>query len=442
VTAAELERLTKARLVELAGTAGIRGRWRMGKAELVAALGDGASAHDRADPSPADGASAHDRADPSPADGAGSPAADGDESPRDDLDVPVRTVAVGGDDRPGHSARERRAALNERLAGFFDMERRCGRPSASSDSCPLPSLATGGSCVLHGEPGKGVDPFDIALPVTGRLGFDTWPSLVRIWRRGDYDIDAIGLDPVVADAVWHLLNYLYFDYFKVEVEGIEHLPATGPALLVANHGGAAIPYDGMLLGITVANEAAVPRRVRVTATELFNMVPVLAPLFRKSGGIYAAREDVEHVLSAGGLVGVFPEGEKGFMKPVWNAYEVQRFGRGGFVSIAERLGVPVVPVAIVGSEEVHPAITVSSRLGALVRAFLPDQRVEAVAVALNPIPLPVRWQIRFHRPVMPVRPGEAPDTLDMLARADMIRRLIQASLDEMLARRATPFRAD
>jgi hypothetical protein len=85
---------------------------------------------------------------------------------------------------------------------------------------------------------------------------------------------------------------------------------------------------------------------------------------------------------------------------------------------------------------------VSSRLGALVRAFLPDQRVEAVAVALNPIPLPVRWQIRFHRPVMPVRPGEAPDTLDMLARADMIRRLIQASLDEMLARRATPFHAD
>jgi 1-acyl-sn-glycerol-3-phosphate acyltransferase len=427
VTAAELDRLTKARLVELAGAAGIRGRWRMARTELVAALADGASADNRADPSSAQA-------------GTASAAADADGLPPDGLDVSVRTVTVGGGDRPGDSARARRAALNERLAGFFDMARRCGRPSPNGDACPLPALASGGRCVLHGEPGTGVDPFDVAIPVTGRLGFDTWPSLVRVSRRGDYDIDAIGLDPVVADAVWHLFNYLYFDYFKVDVEGIEHVPAAGPALLVANHGGAAIPYDGMLLGIAVANEAAVPRRVRVTATELFNMVPVLAPLFRKSGGIYAAREDVEHVLAAGGLVGVFPEGEKGFMKPVWNAYEVQRFGRGGFVSIAERLGVPVIPVAIIGSEEVHPAITVSSRLGALVRAFLPDQRVEAVAVALNPIPLPVRWRIRFHRPVTPVRAGEAPDTLDMLARADMIRRLIQASLDEMLARRATPFR--
>jgi 1-acyl-sn-glycerol-3-phosphate acyltransferase len=359
VTAAELDRLTKARLVELAGAAGIRGRWRMARTELVAALADGASADNRADPSSAQA-------------GTASAAADADGLPPDGLDVSVRTVTVGGGDRPGDSARARRGALNERLAGFFDMARRCGRPSPNGDACPLPALASGGRCVLHGEPGTGVDPFDVAIPVTGRLGFDTWPSLVRVSRRGDYDIDAIGLDPVVADAVWHLFNYLYFDYFKVDVEGIEHVPAAGPALLVANHGGAAIPYDGMLLGIAVANEAAVPRRVRVTATELFNMVPVLAPLFRKSGGIYAAREDVEHVLAAGGLVGVFPEGEKGFMKPVWNAYEVQRFGRGGFVSIAERLGVPVIPVAIIGSEEVHPAITVSSRLGALVRAFLPD----------------------------------------------------------------------
>ena len=410
----ELSDLTKARLMEIARTRDVKGRSRMTKAELVAAIADDTT---------------QDVADLPEAAAAGRLI--------DEIEVEFREVRSGAPvpRQSFRDARRRRLALSERLGHYFDPERRCSWRSLEGHPCGLPALRDDSGCALHGN----IDIVDLALPLGGHLGFDTWPSLLRHLWLTSYEIDPIGFDPVVAEMTWHLLNYLYFDYFRVHVEGIEHVPDHGGAMLVANHGGAALPYDGMMLAISVANEAATPRRVRPTATELFNMIPWLAQWFRKSGGVYASREDVEYVLRNGRLVSVFPEGEKGFMKPVWNAYEVQRFGRGGFISIAERLGVPVIPVAIVGSEEVHPAVTVSERLAKLVKLILPDQRVDNVAVFLNPFPLPVRWHLRFHPPVMPQRPGEEPDPLAMLERADLVRSTIQHSLDEIVAGRTTPF---
>jgi hypothetical protein len=96
-------------------------------------------------------------------------------------------------------------------------------------------------------------------------------------------------------------------------------------------------------------------------------------------------------------------------------------------------------VAILGAEEVHPAVAVSKRLAQLVRFIFPQQRVEEIAVFLNPIPLPVRWHIRFLPPVMPDNPGVEPDPLRMLERSEEIRRMVQISLDTMLAARGTAF---
>jgi 1-acyl-sn-glycerol-3-phosphate acyltransferase len=127
------------------------------------------------------------------------------------------------------------------------------------------------------------------------------------------------------------------------------------------------------------------------------------------------------------------------MKPVWQAYHVQRFGRGGFVHLAETTGTPIVPVAILGAEEVHPAVAVSKRLAQLIRMVFPQQRVEEVAVFLNPIPLPIRWHIRFLPPVMPQHPNTEPDPLSMLERSEEIRRSVQNALDAQLAARGTAF---
>jgi len=397
----QLSSLNKPELLEHARAIGLRGRSKMTKAELVDALVEIESL---------------------------------DDAPADEEVGPMIPIpGVSQEDRV--EARARRTDLYDRLADLVDHDQRCRWRSIEGHGCGLPIVRGGEACALH----SGRDRYDTAVPITGRLGFDTWPTLLRHLHLATYDIDEIGLDPVVHEMAWHILNGIYYDYFRVEVDGIENIPMDGPAMIVANHGGAALPYDAAMLALAVLNEAPRPRRVRVSATEIFNMLPWVSHMYRKVGAVYATHEDARHLLERGALLGVFPEGESGFMKPVWQAYHVQRFGRGGFVQLAEQTGTPIVPVAILGAEEVHPAVAVSKRLAQLVRFVFPQQRVEEIAVFLNPVPLPVRWRIRFLPPVMPENPGVEPDPLRMLERSEDIRRSVQSSLDTLLAGRGTAF---
>jgi 1-acyl-sn-glycerol-3-phosphate acyltransferase len=327
----------------------------------------------------------------------------------------------------------RRAALAERLDTFVDHRRSCNWRSIEGHPCGLPVIRDQERCALHG----GVDIADLSIPATGRLGPETWPTLVRHVWLASYDVDPIGLDPAIAEIFWHLANYLYFEYFRVEVEGIENIPISGPALLASNHGGAALPYDGIMLSLSIMNEMVVPRRARIMGTEIFNASPTLSHLYRKIGGVYASRADAAYLLQRGHLVGVFPEGVQAFQKPFSQAYQVQRFGRGGFITMAERHGAPVIPVAIVGADEVHPALFSSKALARAVRMIWPAQRVDTMAVYLNLLPLPIRWRIRFLEPIEPSHAGTDPDPLEMLERTETIRQLIQVNLDEMLRQRGS-----
>ncbi len=410
--AAPLEEMTRVQLRALAASRNIRGRSRMTKAELIAAL------------SP-------------PVDDPRERVAQMGLREADDAGaVHFRTIErLPGASVDRVAANARRAALGDRLQAFFDHDRRCAWTSIEGFHCGLPTIMGSEGCALHG----GIDIFDVPVPIAGHLGFDTWPTLVRHLLISSYDVDPLGLDPVVAEMAWHLTNALYFEYFRVKVEGIEHIPTHGPAVIAANHGGAALPYDAFMMTAAIANELQAPRRLRVIGTEIFNMLPWVSHLYRKVGGAYASRGDADYLLRKGRLVGVFPEGEKGFMKPVWDAYQVQRFGRGGFLSLAEEHGAPVVPVAIVGSEEVHPAVGVSEWLARLVRLVWPEQRVEQIAVVLNPIPLPVRWHIRFLPPHPPEGRAAVIDPLRMLERTEEVRFSIQSALDDMLATRRGVF---
>jgi 1-acyl-sn-glycerol-3-phosphate acyltransferase len=397
----DLSLLKKTELLDRARATGLRGRSKMTKADLVEALIEIES--------------------------------DENSSTEADAGPMIPIPGVSQEDRV--EARARRTELYDRLADLVDQDRLCRWRSIEGHGCGLPVVRNEDSCALHTNRSR----YDTAVPITGRLGFDTWPTLFRHLHLATYDVDEIGLDPVLHEMVWHVLNGLYYDYFRVDVEGIENIPMDGAAMIVANHGGAALPYDGAMLALAVLNEAPTPRRVRVSATEIFNMLPWVSHMYRKVGAVYATQEDARHLLNRGALLGVFPEGESGFMKPVWQAYHVQRFGRGGFVQLAEQTGTPIVPVAILGAEEVHPTVAVSKRLAQLVRFIFPQQRVEEIAVFLNPVPLPVRWRIRFLPPVMPENPGVEPDPLRMLERSEDIRRTVQSTLDALLAGRGTAF---
>ncbi len=409
-----LEILRKSELLELARRANIRGRSSMTKAELIEALVNA--------PTPASAA-------PDPQGSAHSAASD----ERYGSGLPFSLPGVSPEDRAEASAR--RSALDERLRDYIDPSEHCPWKSIEGHPCGLPLVAGTDRCGLHGDGSIS----DRAVPLTGTLGFSAWPALWRHLTLATYDVDPFGLDPVVAEMAWHVLNGLYYDYFRVQVEGIENVPTEGGAVLVANHGGALLPYDGAMLNLAVMNESEVPRRVRVMATEIFNMLPSVSHLYRKVGATYAAREDAREILRRGHLLGVFPEGERGFMKPVWEAYRVGRLGRGGFAELAEEAGVPIVPVAIVGAEEVHPAVMVSKRLARLVRMFFPEQRVDEIALSLNLLPLPIKWRIRFLPPVLPGGPAGGLDALDQLERSEQIRRSIQTALDDILAARRTAF---
>ncbi|MEA2023571.1 MAG: 1-acyl-sn-glycerol-3-phosphate acyltransferase [Actinomycetota bacterium] len=397
----ELSSLTKTELLDRARAVDLRGRSKMTKAELVEAL---FAVESEEDP-----------------------------TPEEESGPMIPIPGVSQEDRV--EARARRTELYDRLADLVDQSRLCQWRSIEGHGCGLPVVREDDACALHTDRNR----YDAAVPITGRLGFDTWPTLFRHLQLATYDIDAIGLDPVLHEMAWHVFNGLYYDYFRVDVDGIENIPMDGAAMIVANHGGAALPYDAAMLALAVLNEAPRPRRVRVSATEIYNMLPWVSHMYRKVGAVYATHEDARHLLERGAMLGVFPEGESGFMKPVWQAYHVQRFGRGGFVQLAEQTGTPIVPVAILGAEEVHPTVSVSKRLAQLVRFIFPQQRVEEIAVFLNPVPLPVRWRIRFLPPVMPENPGVEPDPLRMLERSEDIRRSVQSALDTLLAARGTAF---
>jgi len=408
----ELEALTKRELLAIARERSLPGRSTMTKAEIVSALMGQAS--------PSHGSRATER---------------DDDADRCNAQEPGALPLPGISPRDRAEARARRAALDDRLSQFVDTSTHCSWTSIEGHPCGLPVLADTNHCGLHGDGTIADKP----IPLTGSLTFSSWPALWRHMSLATYDPDSFGLDPVIAEMTWNILNGLYYDYFRVEVEGIENVPDDGGAVLVANHGGAAIPYDAAMLALGVMNEASTPRRVRVIGTEIFNMLPFISHLYRKVGAAYATRDDAKELLRRGHLIGVFPEGEHGFMKPVWEAYRVGRLGRGGFADLAQDAGVPIVPVAIIGSEEVHPAVMVSKRLAQLVRLFFPEQRVEEIAIALNPLPLPIRWKIRFLPQVPPSQDGVPIDGLEQLERVEDVRRSIQAALDDMLASRATAF---
>jgi 1-acyl-sn-glycerol-3-phosphate acyltransferase len=348
-----------------------------------------------------------------------------------------RTVEPAAEGRrpDGRHSEERRRATRDRLGLLVDRKGICSFATVEGFACGLPPICDSDRCALHG----GIDPSDLAVPAAGALGFDTWPALFRHLQMASYDIDALGLDPVVAEILWHLGNYAYFDYFRVDTQAVENVPMEGAAVLAANHGGAAFPYDAMMMQLAVTNEAPLPRRVRVIGTEIFNMIPTYSHLYRKSGAAYAAPEDARWVLENGHLLGVFPEGVQGFQKSGTEAYRLQRFGRGGFVRLAMRSGAPIVPVAILGSEEVHPVVFTSKRLAQLVRLVFPQQRVDQMAVWLNPIPLPIKWRIRFLEPVDVGPATERPDRLTVLEVAEQVRALIQAALNDMLRERTSIF---
>jgi 1-acyl-sn-glycerol-3-phosphate acyltransferase len=213
------------------------------------------------------------------------------------------------------------------------------------------------------------------------------------------DVDEWGRSERTRAVARAIYDPLYSKWFRAEWEGLEKIPDAGGALLVANHAGA-IPSDAPVIMHGIEKELG--RAVYGLADYFFRSVPVVGTLWARAGGVSARPANAYRLLKEQDqLALVFPEGTKGPSKSYTDRYQLRRFGRGGFVEIAMRAGVPVIPIAVVGSEEAMPVVF---RLPTLARALgVPYFPVTANLLALGPLgvvlPFPAKFKLRVLDPV-------------------------------------------
>ena len=205
---------------------------------------------------------------------------------------------------------------------------------------------------------------------------DARETVSRILDRldGDYAEDEWGFDEGFAELVEPAFAFLYETWWRVQVTGAERVPAHGRALLTSNHAGI-LPWDATMISMALLREHPLPRYPRFLVLNWAFDLPWISAGMRKVGGVVASPFNAMRLLEQDQLVAVFPEGVKGTGKPYSERYRLQRFGRGGFVEIALRTGAPIVPVAVVGSEEIYPKLADLPAVARLIGApYFPSRR--------------------------------------------------------------------
>lgn len=248
---------------------------------------------------------------------------------------------------------------------------------------------------------------------------------------GEVPYDRFGFSPAAARAAFPIFLALYRWYFRVESRGHEHLPGEGPAVLAANHAGL-LPFDGAMTVVDVLMRTDPPRLARAVVDRWAGSLPFVNVFFARVGQVVGTRENFSDLLDDGQLVLVFPEGMAGATKRVTERYRLQPF-RPGFVEQALRARAPIVPVAIVGSDDQTPILL---DLAPLARAVgLPAFPITPTFPWLGPLgllPYPVRYRIvygeplRFHERFGPEAAG---DTRLVQALTQQVRRAVQTLLD-------------
>ncbi|MBA3299508.1 MAG: acyltransferase family protein [Thermoleophilaceae bacterium] len=269
-------------------------------------------------------------------------------------------------------------------------------------------------------------------------------ELVRAALRrlgGDYPEDEWGFDEEFVRMVEPLLGLLHDVWWRVSTAGVANVPARGRAMLVANHAGI-LPWDAMMMSFAIQRRHTQPRHPRFLALNWAFELPYVSVAIRKLGGVVASPHNASRLLEQDRLVAVFPEGVKGTGKPFRERYRLQRFGRGGFVEVALRTGAPIIPVAVVGSEEIYPKLGEAPVLARLLGApFFPLTPTFPWLGPLGAVPLPSRWRIEFCEPIETAGYGReaAEDRSLVLELSERVRDIIQGKLLENLVKRGPAF---
>lgn len=266
------------------------------------------------------------------------------------------------------------------------------------------------------------------LPALARLVSQRLPPEERERLKGlqfadaGHGFDPFGLHPDFVTFGVAMTAGLYERYFRVESSGHEHIPATGPAVLAANHSGA-VPFDSAMIWTDVVRHTNPPRVPRPVADHFVPMIPIIGTIFARGGMVGGSRGNARTLLERGEMLLIHPEGVPGIAKAFKLRYQLQEW-RVGHVELAIRHAAPVIPVAVVGAEEQMPQVG-KIPISVAGMPFIP--------ITLTPFPLPVRYHIRYGEPI-PVDKlysrAQADDPAAVQEAAALVKRTVQAMLDE------------
>src|SRR5262245_3763423 len=246
------------------------------------------------------------------------------------------------------------------------------------------------------------------------------------------DLPDGGHDPTFLERTAPLLEFMWSRYFRVRLLGLENVPDHGAALLVANHSGG-IPYDGAMLLYGIYRDHPRHRRVRPLIANFAFHSGWMSHVVGRIGCVRASTETAIPLLAAGNLLAVFPEGLRGVGKLYRERYRLARFGRGGFARLAREAEAPMLPVAIVGAEEIHPVIGKFTALAEpLGIPYIPITPTFPWLGPLGLLPVPTKWTIQIAPPVDPPISSDDHETARV---AEEVRLAVDGMIADLLAAR-------
>jgi 1-acyl-sn-glycerol-3-phosphate acyltransferase len=287
------------------------------------------------------------------------------------------------------------------------------------------------------------------------LNIDTWKGIWFVinysidmqagWLKrrltGEYQTDDWGLDWEFLQAVMPFFQFMYKTYWRTETTGLEYVPSSGRALLVANHSGQ-LPWDGIMIATAIMTEHPSGRLLRNLFATWFPTLPVLSAMSIKCGQVLATVENGSRLLDNDELVGVYPEGYKGVGKLYKERYRLARFGRGGYIKMALKTGASIIPVSVVGAEETYISLAKSPTMAKLLgMPYFPISPTFPWLGVFGFIPLPTKWYIDIGVPIpMDSYGPEAADNLVLVSQlSDQVRNVVQQQIYVRLAQRRSVF---
>ncbi|MDP8254475.1 MAG: lysophospholipid acyltransferase family protein [Candidatus Alcyoniella australis] len=255
-------------------------------------------------------------------------------------------------------------------------------------------------------------------------------------------VDEFGMNEGWRARVRHFLELLYTAYWRVEVSGLEHVPSDGRAMLVSNHSGG-LPFDAFMISHCIERDHPAHRSVRPLMEDVFSTQPYFSILMSRYGMVRACQENGQRLLEADRLICVFPEGVKGVTKRYRDRYRLLRFGRGGFVKLARRTESMIVPVSVVGAEEIYPIVARPDRISRRLGLSLPPATLTFPWLGpLGLVPLPSKWYIDFGKPIDVAQLGVRSEHDDIAINSvkEQVRARIQWQIIERLKRRESIWR--